>query len=414
MVDAPIVPFVHRLAVAALRARFAVFAAWTSFWALRFYSPKALKGDWWVFQSGARILSGKGGSYWAHYPGGPLHVYVSLPKLQVGPPAFLLTIPSLYLPEAVGRAVVAGVLAAAGLLMMFLAERIGVRAGAAVASVRRSSLVGGVLILPLWCTLGVAFMHLDDVLVLLLVEVALLAALSGQRWVVGLALGCAIATKPWAISFAPLIAMLPTRAGQLRAGLLAGVTVIAWWLPFVIAAPATAAALSDVNVPVEPMSLWALLGAQSPPAAGREIQLALAMAACALIVRQGRWWAAPVVATAVRLALDWQSWSYYGAALVVCALLFDLCESDGRRWPRVTACALLAALVVPIAEATAIPTSLAAVVRLALLAVTAALAVGHRGSVSSRPGIDTLRQNATANTTSSADRVTIAAISAGL
>jgi hypothetical protein len=409
------VPFLHRLAAPVTRARFAVFAAWTAGWALGFYSPKALNGDWWVFQSGARILSGKGGSYWAHYPGGPLHVYVSMPKLQIGPPALLLTIPSLYLPTAFGRAVTAGVLAAAGLLMILFAERVAVRAGAAVATVRQTSLIAGVLVLPLWCTLGVAYMHLDDVAVLLLAEGALLAALSGQRWVVGLALGCAIATKPWAVSFLPLVAMLPTRADRLRAGFVAVVIAIVWWLPFVIAAPATPAALSDINVPVEPMSLWSLLGAQTPPAAGREIQLALAIAACAVMVRRGRWWAAPVVATAVRLALDWQTWSYYGAALVTCALLFDLCESGRRRWPRVTACALLAALVVPIAEATGMSTSLAAVVRLTLLAVTAALAVGPRRSdSSSRPGVDAVRQNAAANTTRSADRITIAATSAGL
>ena len=71
------------------------------------------------------------------------------------------------------------------------------------------------------------------------------------------------------------------------------------------------------------------------------------MAACAFMVRRGCWWAAPLVTVAVRLALDWQTWSYYGAALVACALLFDLCESGVRRWPRVTVCALLAALVVP-------------------------------------------------------------------
>jgi hypothetical protein len=405
------VPTVRRLAVAAIRARFAIFAAWVAVWALRFYSPRPLFGDWWVFQTGARILTGEGGSYWAHYPGGPLHVYVSMPRLQVGPPALLLTIPSLYLPPALGRAVMASVLAAAGLLMIFLAERVAIRAGTAVANVRRTSLIAGVLLLPIWCTLGVAFMHLDDVMVLLLLDVALLAAMSGQRWVFGLALGCAIATKPWAISFAPLVAMLPTRASQLRAGTIAAAIAITWWLPFVLAAPATPTSLSDINVPVEPMSLWALLGATTPPAAGREIQLALAMAACAFMVSRGRWWAAPVVATAVRLALDWQTWSYYGAALVGCALLFDLCESGRRVWPRVSACALLTALVVPVAEATAIPTSLAAGVRLVLLAATAALAVGIRTSAGSEKDANLLRQNARANTTRSIERITIAATS---
>jgi len=133
--------------------------------------------------------------------------------------------------------------------------------------VRQTSLLAGVLALPIWCTLGVAFMHLDDIVVLLLLEVTLLAAMSGQRWIVGLALGCAIATKPWAVSFLPLVAMLPTRASQLRAGVIAAATAIAWWLPFVIAAPATATALSDISVPVQPISLWALLGAQTSPAA---------------------------------------------------------------------------------------------------------------------------------------------------
>ncbi len=132
------------------------------------------------------------------------------------------------------------------------------------------------------------------------------------------------------------------------------------------------------------------------------------------MVRRGCWWAAPLV----RSLFVWRStgrrWSYYGAALVACALLFDLCESGVRRWPRVTVCALLAALVVPVAEATSIPMSLAAVVRLVLVAASAALAVGRRGAADSRIGVDELCQNATPTAASSVDRITMATINARL
>ncbi len=381
----------YRFLALATRARFGLFAVWTLYWAHRFYASGPLRGDWWVFQSGARIFSGIGGSYWAHYPGGPLHLYESTPKFQTGPPAFLLSIPSLYMSFGVGREVMAILLASAGLVVIFLAERLAVRIGRAVETVRKTSLIAGMLLVPIWCTLGVAFMHLDDVMVLILLEVALLSALRERSTWMGILLGCAIATKPWAVSFLPLVAMLPRQRVR-RAWVTAVFMAILWWLPFLVAAPMTAAEMSNIGMPAQPMSLWGLIGFHIEPTGGREIQLALAVAACAVVVARRCWWAAPVVATALRIGLDWQAWSYYGAALVACALLFDLCERRSQAWPWVTSCALLAALVVPVAESTSIPAPVAAVVRLALLFATAFVAYRHaprRTQKSADPALET-------------------------
>ena len=58
--------------------------------------------------------------------------------------------------------------------------------------------------------------------------------------------------------------------------------------------------------------------------------------------------------------------------------------------------------------------SLAAVVRLVLVAASAALAVGRRGAADSRIGVDELCQNATPTAASSVDRITMATINARL
>jgi hypothetical protein len=84
-----------------------------------------------------------------------------------------------------------------------------------------------------------------------------------------------------------------------------------------------------------------------------------------LCARSRVWLLTPLVAIAVRIGLDWQTWTYYGAGLLLAALLWDVLT--GQRWPRLTVLATAPA-VLPAALAY-VNDPAAALVRVLLLAV---------------------------------------------
>ena len=189
-------------------------------------------------------------------------------------------------------------------------------------------LVAGLVVLPFWTVLSVRWTHPDDVLAMLLAAAAVRAIHHRRGPLAGLALGAAIAAKPWAVGFTPMLLALPASAlaGAIAA---AAAAAAAGWLPFLLADPGTVAALHP-PVLIADTSVLRLAGIrdQTVPGWTRTAQFLLAPAAALIAVLRGRWAAVPLVAIALRLALDPQDIGYYTAGVVLAAAVADLACSD--------------------------------------------------------------------------------------
>lgn len=322
-----------------LRWRYAVLGVWSAVWATalaRRWDPHDLGfNDWTVFQFAGRILTGQDG--YDGGPGGPLHLYANLPKVQIGPPALYASLPIDALGPTAGTYAAVVVMSALGLLFLFVAERL----GQALAPDRRPDrvlLLGGLLFVPAWAVIAASALHLDDALVLVATAAAMLAVAHG-RWVpAGALLGLALATKPWAVFLLPVLWGL-SRTRRPAAFLVVLGVAAAFWAPFVLVAPDTVSALGGVRLFVAPDSGLRLLGVavDEAPTWARALQLLVAVGAAALVAVRGHWVAVPLAGVAVRVALDPQTHLYYGAGLVAAALLVDL--ASRRTWPVLTVAA---------------------------------------------------------------------------
>lgn len=293
----------HALLVVAL----VLWAAWC---AAGSWSPSGL--SWHYFADAGHALT----------HGSGLAVYVDQPTLQVGPLAIVVAAGFDALGADAGLRVAQVVMAAVGpLLLLLLAPQ---------ASGRRSwlrLLVAGALVVPAWTVLAVRWGHLDDVLAMAGGVIALAAAGRRRPGVASAGIAAAVAAKPWAVGFAPILLApglggWPTLAG-------AGVAGVAPWLPFVMAEPGTLEALRP-PVPLIPGSGLHTLGVRGRfvPDWGRTMQLVGLTLAGLLAALRERWAGVLLVALAVRIALDPQDNPYYVGSAVLAAAAYDLV---GRR-----------------------------------------------------------------------------------
>ena len=281
-------------------------AAWTVLWAWGQWSPSAI--GWHFFAGGADSL----------LHGSHLHLYADDPELQIGPLTFVVTVPLTWLPAATGRAVAQIAMVAVGpLLVLWLAP--------VVAPSRRLSrvLLAALVVVPAWAVLGVRWAHLDDVLAMLFAVAAIRAVLARRAVWGGLALGAAVASKPWAVGFLPLILVLDR--GR-RAALTAAVgATFAFWAPFLVADGATLRALRP-TVPVSADSGLHLFGYRGQFAPGwvRTAEMLAGPALALAAVARRRWAGLFLLVFAARLAIDPQDLPYYVGSAVLAAVVFDL------------------------------------------------------------------------------------------
>lgn len=319
--DWPLIAVTRRLAPWAVKLRYLLLASWAAVWFYWHYPARL--GDWLYFEEASRVVMHYGPGFGIE--GGPLHLYADMPFLQIGPPAVFATIPSQLLGHRVGQATVAVALMALGLFCIRQLELSAVALGAARTRCAAVALVGGVILLPVWSTAAIWWMHLDDVIALALVTFAM-PAIARNRWLLAsLALGTAAASKPWAVIVLPMLLALPAR-DRARAMIVALATCALWWLPFVLADPSTVQALGRVQISTSADSSLRALGWSSPwsPTWMRWAQFLAGALVVALVVRRGRWVAAPLAGFAVRVALDSQTYSYYGVGPVLGALAVDI------------------------------------------------------------------------------------------
>jgi hypothetical protein len=280
-------------------------AAWSALWAWMQSNPSGL--SWHFFVTGSHLL----------FQGSGLNLYAEHPELQIGPLAFVVAAPLTLFGDA-APPVALIVMTLAGLLCLSWIAPL-------VPPPHRQLrlFLAAIVLMPAWTVLSVRFGHLDDVLALVLAVGALRAVAANRAALAGLALGGAVAAKPWALGFVPLLLVLEQQR-LVAVGRALG-CVIAAWAPFIIANPATLQALRP-PVGVAPSSGLHALGYRGDliPAWDRVGQLVLGPLAALAPVLRGRWSGLFLAAVAVRLALDPKDNPYYIGGAALAAVIFDL------------------------------------------------------------------------------------------
>jgi hypothetical protein len=285
-------------------------------------------GDWHYFASGSDLLFGRHPAGMP-YPGG-LHLYANYPEYQIGPLALALAGFFRLVGGGHGHLVAQACMCAAGPGVVYAVER-----GAVLSRRLRSVqdepwlglavLGGGLVFIRSWTDVAGPIAHVDDVIAL--------AAAAGAVWAVaarrpvwaGIAVGIAIAAKPWGVLELPLLAALGRR-GASRGFAASVATAGLAWLPFLIADPVSISASGRFTIWNRADSALRVLGVHDSIAPGwlRPTQMALGILLALVAVRRGRWAGALLAAFAVRLALDPAAWPYYTPELVLGALVWDL------------------------------------------------------------------------------------------
>lgn len=167
-----------------------------------YYAPRGGK-SWHFFTLGSAQLFGG--------PAG-LHLYPDFPQLQIGPVAFAVAEVLRFLGPHQGLAAAQIALTAMGLFVVdqVIVIALAVRPGLAErpAALRTTILVGGAVFMAGWSGLSDTFTHVDDAVALVLTALAVRAAVAERPLLVGLCVGLAADSKPWALVFLPLVLMM--------------------------------------------------------------------------------------------------------------------------------------------------------------------------------------------------------------
>ena len=302
--------------------RFGLLGAWSFVWFLIFNLHGGY--SWHYFTQGS-ILLFDGAA--AGQPKGGLHLYANYPQLQIGPFTFAVAQLLRQVGAPGGRLFAELVMTLLGLVVLYAIERIALSVRPALAQeprLERTLLYGGGAFVIGWVDLAAAYGHLDDVLALLCVTLAVWALITDLPAIAGICLGLSADAKPWALVFLPLVLAVPGRIRR-HAAMWTAVTVVAAWLPFVLADwhTLTVAQFTIVN---EPSSALRALGVTTPttPPWDRVAQIALGCGLGALAVYRRRWPAVILLGVGARIALDPGVYGYYTAGVLLGALLWDL------------------------------------------------------------------------------------------
>jgi hypothetical protein len=208
--------------------------------------------------------------------------------------------------------------------------------------------VAAVIALPAWFSGAGGWGHLEDAMVYATIIGALLA-LRGQRaLLLGVLLGVAVAAKPWAVIFVPLLLVLQDRQRKLLAALTALVVFAAFWFPFLIAAPQTAQ-LASLPRLLSPLSSWHVLGLHSGqivPGWVRPVQMLGGLGLVAVLARRDVFLAV-FVGFVWRVAADPETFMYYGVGPAVGAMLLDARRGGLPVWTAATVASLYSYYVLP-------------------------------------------------------------------
>jgi hypothetical protein len=309
------------------------------------------------------LLSRHGGLSWHYFvdsghliqnvsdPSGGLHLYATRPDLQFGPVSVVGAAVLLLLGNTPALVMAQVATTVAGLLIL-LAVRTLVHD--AYPGVRQRVLdtrvfLAAIPFVPVWMNLAVRFVHIDDMLALLLTTYALVALRRQHPYVAAVLLALGVDAKPWAIPFVALL-LLVQPGRRLRCVGIWLAVVGAAWIPFVLADPRTVL-VGRFQIPVDPTSVLALfgLGDSGTPPWTRVTQVVIGTVLAAVAVRRGRWAGVVLLVVLSRIVIDPGAHSYYAAGVVVGAALWDVVGTTRRLpwWTLTSAVAFFAFRWVP-------------------------------------------------------------------
>jgi hypothetical protein len=294
-------------------------------------SMASTKPSWHFFVDSSHLLFDGGIRH--HHEVGELHLYATHPQFQFGPVSVVVA--ELIKLLSFGHSTEGASLFIAALsppIMWLLLDT--ARRTHPDVSFRRlvpGATIACFLFPVVWSYLSIYSLHLDDALAITFTALALWAVACRRELVVGLALGLAVCSKPWAAAFLPLVLALP-RGRRLRALGLSGAVIGGCWAPFVIGGQGTVSALGHFRIRNVRASALHALGVKDAftPSWDRMTQIALGGALAGWCARSGRWPAAVMVALAVRIALDPSTHAYYTAGLVAVVLAWELLAARWR------------------------------------------------------------------------------------
>jgi hypothetical protein len=188
----------------------------------------------------------------------------------------------------------------------------------------RTMLVGGGMFMIGWTDLSVSIGHLDDVLALTFVTLAVWALTVNLPAVAGLCLGLSVDSKPWALVFLALVLTVP-RFMRREVAVVTIATAALAWLPFVVADTHTLTAASQFTIPNQPSSALRALGVPdaSTPRWDRLAQIGLGCLLGGIAVWRRRWPAIVLLGVGARIVLDPGVYAYYTSGVLLGALLWD-------------------------------------------------------------------------------------------
>jgi hypothetical protein len=304
----------------------AVAGAWI---AVKHAGPAA---DWSFLREGSDLLFGRRtmlsssatvAPQLSTQPGG-LHLYANYPELQLGPLTLGLVALIRWLGGPYGRAVTVALGTLLCVPAIWLVDTAAGLVRTSDGDPRRRAqlvLVGGFSVLAVWTQATLRYGHVDDALVLFFAALAVWAVVRADAPLLGAACALAVAAKPTGLILLPLLLALAGRR-RLVAGLVAAAGVAAAWLPFVLADAATLRAGSPAIQTARATALH-VVGLHGYLHWVRAAQLALSLAVGAFAVLRGRWPAALLAAAVGRLLLEPGAVSYYTAAVVLGALVWE-------------------------------------------------------------------------------------------
>jgi hypothetical protein len=328
----------------------AVLAVWSAVWFVILAHHGGIA--WKFFVQGTDLLfTGHDG---ASTKLAGLHLYATYPQLQIGPAAYAVAEVIRQIGPDFGLVAAQIVMAALGLLMLVMIQRIAVTVRPDLAGepagmfrmdrLRMVMLVGGAVFVIAWEELAVAYGHLDDAIALTCAVAAVWVWIAGRgsehvrAALAGVAIGLAAAAKPWAFVFLPVL-LLPcghdgdqppvpvqvrVRDTAIALGGAAAVTLAAW-LPFFLADSATTNAMhyQIANVPTSALRALGVHSARTP-SWDRSVQVILGCVLGTVAVVRRRWAALILLGAGARIALDPGVHGYYTPEVIAGALLWDL------------------------------------------------------------------------------------------
>ncbi len=307
-----------RIAGLPIRRHHVLLLAWTALWFLLVEPSGGV--SWHYLRQGEQLLLGQ-------QAGGGLSLYAHHPELQIGPVSLAAAGLTAPFSDHTGQLLAEAAMSVLGLVMLVLVGRTAawyhLGTGTNHRRLQQRLLVAGLAFIPMWVEVSVRFAHLDDVLALFFTTLAAHALSRGRATAVGVCLALAVDSKPWALSFLPLILALP-RPAWLRTVLwVCGLVAVAW-LPFYLGTSGSFAA-ATFTIPNQAASSLRWLGVADPatPWWDRPAQAALGLALGGLAVWRGRWPAVVLLGANARILFDPSVYTYYTASILLGTLLWD-------------------------------------------------------------------------------------------